>query len=128
LLELLDILLTFVHLAIIGFNLTGWIWPGTRRAHLVLVLLTAASWFVLGIWFGMGYCPITDWQWRVKEQLGETNLPASFITYYAEKLTGRQFSDAFINTVTAGSFAVAAALAVYYNFFRNKQQQKRAPN
>lgn len=119
-LQFLDILLTFVHLAIIGFNLTGWIWPRTRRAHLLAVAATAASWLILGIWYGLGYCPVTDWQWRVKEQLGEQHLPPSFITYYAEKLSGRQFSDSLVNMITAGAFAAAAILSVYFNFFRKR--------
>ena len=118
---LLDAFLTLVHLIIIGFNLFGWIWPATRKAHLVCVALTAASWFLLGIWFGMGYCPITDWQWRVKEQLGEHNLPASFIKYYADKISGRNISSSLIDLVTALSFAVAALLSVYVNFFRTKK-------
>jgi hypothetical protein len=73
----------------------------------------------------MGYCPVTDWQWRVKEQLGERNLPASFITYYAEKLSSHDFSDAFINTVTGISFGLAAALSLYYNLFARKRPKAR---
>jgi hypothetical protein len=70
---LLDLFLTLVHIAIVLFNLFGWIPKTTRKAHFISILLTAVSWFLLGIWFGMGYCPFTDWQWRVKEQLGERN-------------------------------------------------------
>ena len=121
-LSFLDILLTIVHLLIIGFNLSGWIWRRTQRVHLVVILLTAASWFILGRWYGTGYCPVTDWQWRVKEQLGERDLPASFITYIAEKLRGRQFSDAFVNTATAVLFAAAALLSFYVNLFRRKRR------
>jgi hypothetical protein len=124
-LHIQDILFTLLHLAIIGFNLTGWLWRRTRRAHLILVILTAASWFILGIWYGMGYCPITEWQWDVKEQLGEKNLPASFVTYYAEQLTGRHFSDAFINNVVAGSFASAAILSIYFNFFKDRKKRTK---
>ena len=115
-LQFLNILLTILHLAIILFNLFGWIPKATRRAHFIVILLTAASWFVLGIWFGIGYCPVTDWQWQVKEKLGERNLPNSFIEYYAEKLTGRNFGSGFIDTITAVAFAVAALLSVYVNF------------
>ena len=122
-LHILDVLLTFVHLAIILFNLFGWIPKQTRNAHLVLVLLTASSWFLLGIGFGMGYCPITEWQWRVKEQLGEKNLPASFITYYANKVTHRNWAPAFINTVTGVSFAAAALLSVYVNFIKRGKKE-----
>ncbi|MCW3107811.1 MAG: hypothetical protein JWQ09_2317, partial [Segetibacter sp.] len=62
--------------------------PKTKKAHFISILLTAGSWFLLGIWFGWGYCPVTDWQWQVKEKLGEKGLPASFIEYYGEKITG----------------------------------------
>ena len=121
-LTFLDILLTIVHFAIVGFNLFGWIWPATRKAHFVGVLITAASWFLLGIWFGMGYCPVTDWQWRVKERLGETNLPDSFIKYYADKISGRSVDAGLVNVVTAVSFALAAALSVYVNFIKRKKR------
>ena len=121
-LRLLDVLLTFLHLVIIGFNLFGWIWPATRKAHFICVLATAASWFLLGIWFGMGYCPVTDWQWRVKEQLGEHNLPASFIKYYADKISGRAISSSLIDRVTGISFLVAALLSVYVNFINKRRK------
>lgn len=123
-LQVLDFFLTILHLAIIGFNLFGWIWPRMRRAHLVVVAATGASWFLLGIWFGMGYCPITDWQWSVKEQLGETNLPNSFIKYWADRITGRDFDAGFIDIVTVSCFAAAVVLAVYFNFFRRRRADK----
>ena len=117
-LRLLDILLTIVHLLIIGFNLFGWIWPRTRRAHFLCVLLTAGSWFVLGIWYGWGYCPVTDWQWDVKHRLGETGLPSSFIKYYADKLSGRFVDATVVDALTGILFGVAALLSVYVNFLK----------
>lgn len=87
----LDWFFTALHLIIIGFNLVGWIWRKTRALHFVFVLLTAGSWLILGIWFGLGYCPITDWQWQLKEKLGETNLPNSFIKYFVDKVTGGMY-------------------------------------
>lgn len=117
----LDILLTVVHLTIIAFNLFGWIPEITRKAHFIGIVLTAASWFILGIWFGMGYCPFTDWQWRIKERLGEHNLPASFIKYFADRLTGLDIDASLVNTVTVVCFAVAGALSVYVNFISPKK-------
>jgi hypothetical protein len=83
-------------------------------------MLTAASWFVLGLWFGMGYCPLTDWQWDVKERLGERNLPGNFVEYFAEKTTGHNFKSAFIDLVIGVSFSLAAAISIYLNFFRRR--------
>jgi hypothetical protein len=117
-LKLLDIFYTLLHLLIIGFNLLGWIWPKTRRLHLIIVAVTLLCWFGLGIWYGWGYCPVTDWQWYVKEKLGETNLPDSFVKYYADKITGRDFPAALVDKVTLLSFLTAIAITVYVNFFR----------
>ena len=122
LLKFFDILLTIAHLALIGFNLFGWMWIKTRKAHLVTVSLTAFCWFVLGIWFGWGYCPITDWQWKVKERLGEINLPGSFIKYYADKISGKNIDPSIVDTVTLVSFLLVIILTIYFNFFKRTRK------
>jgi hypothetical protein len=127
LLKFLDILLTLTHFALIGFNLFGWIWTKTRKAHLITVAATVFSWFILGIWFGWGYCPITHWQWIVKEKLGETNLPNSFIKYYADKISGKDIDPSVVDTATLVSFLIVIALAVYVNFFRKRSSKKASP-
>ncbi|MGI4803233.1 MAG: DUF2784 domain-containing protein [Janthinobacterium lividum] len=121
-LKLLDFLLTVVHLVIIGFNLFGWISPKTRKLHFVFVLITASCWLGLGYWYGIGYCPVTDWQWQVKTQLGEQNLPNSFIKYEVDKIIGKDSNAVFIDIITAASFFLAAVISVYVNFFRPKPQ------
>jgi len=118
LLKFLDILLTLTHLALIGFNLFGWIWEKTRKAHLITVAATAFSWFILGIWLGWGYCPITDWQWKVKEKLGEINLPSSFIKYYADKISGKNIDPSIVDTTTLIAFLIVIVLTIYFNFFK----------
>jgi hypothetical protein len=123
-LHFLNIFLTITHLVLTGFNLFGWIWPKTRKAHFVTIALTGASWFILGIWFGLGYCPITDWQWKVKEKLGETNLPGSFIKYYADKISGKDINPSLVTTLTLGLFIVAVILSVYFNFFHTRSARK----
>jgi hypothetical protein len=112
----LDVLLTVVHVSIVLFNLFGWIPKRTRKAHLVSLILTAASWFILGIWYGTGYCPFTEWQWRVKEYLGERNLPNNFIEYVLEKMTGHDVSSAFVGTLITVCFAIAVVLSLFVNF------------
>lgn len=120
-LQLLDIFLTIIHLAIVGFNLFGWMFRSTRKAHFISIILTAASWLILGIWFGIGYCPFTDWQWQVKRKLGETQLPGNFIEYFAEKIIGTNFDRELINNIITVCFVVVALLSVYLNFFRRKK-------
>ena len=129
-LRLLDFLLTIIHLSIVFFNLFGWIPKKWRKAHFISVVLTASSWFILGIWFGFGYCPFTDWQWQVKERLGETNLPPNFVEYFAEKITKQDFSPELVANVIAFSFAAAALISIYVNFvlpfLRRKASSRKA--
>ncbi len=123
-LQFLDILLTIVHLAIVGFNVFGWIPKVTRKAHFISILLTAGSWLLLGIWFGIGYCPFTDWQWQVKEKLGEINLPSNFIEYFVEKITGKDFDAQLVNNLITVCFSLVALISIYLNFFARKKRRK----
>ena len=86
-----------------------------------MICATAACWFILGIWFGIGYCPITDWDWRLKTMLGEHNLPNSFIKYYADMLTGQSINAGLIDTLTAAGFFLAMMLSVYFNLIKKKK-------
>lgn len=108
-----DVLFTILHLAIVIFLMTGWVWKQTRKIHFLLVSATVFCWVILGFWYGFGYCPITDWQWSIKAQRGETDLPNSFIKYIADYLTGRYISSSIIDGVTAGSFGFVVVITVY---------------
>lgn len=112
----LDFVFTLAHIAVILFNLTGWIWPRTRKIHLAVVALTAGSWLLLGPFKGWGYCFLTDWHWRVKENLGETGLPNSFIKYFADKLSGSDINSTLVDSITAITFIVIVIITIYVNF------------
>ena len=118
--KFLDILFTFFHFAVIFFNLLGWIWQKTRKAHLIFITLTLASWFILGIWYGWGYCFLTDWHWTIKQRSGETALPNSFIKYMADKITGKDIDAAFIDLSTLIVFIMIILITIYVNFIRKK--------
>jgi len=104
------------HSLIIAFNLFGWMWRKTRRANLVLLTLTTASWFLLGIWHGIGYCPCTDWHWQVRRELGYVDLPNSYIKFLIDSATGLDISPATADTLTAVCFAMAVAASLYSNW------------
>lgn len=113
---LLDIAFIIFHTALILFNLFGWIWKATRRWNLASLLLTAFSWFVLGIWYGFGYCPCTDWHWSVRRELGHTDMPQSYIRFLIRELTGFDINAALVDTATAVLFFLALLISFYLNF------------
>jgi hypothetical protein len=102
----LDYFFVVFHWSWILFNLTGWAWRKTRRVHLVTIGATIFSWFGLGIFYGWGYCPSTEWHWEIKRKLGETSLPNSYIKYYVDKLTGLSWNPSVVDaTVLILGFA-----------------------
>lgn len=115
-LQVLDVLLFATHCLVIGFNLTGWIWTCTRRWHLASVGLTVFSWLVMGIWYGLGYCALTDWHWQIKHELGETNLPNSFLTYLFNDVIGLELEASLISWGAGITLIIVIFLSVALNF------------
>ncbi|MDE2782658.1 MAG: DUF2784 domain-containing protein [Gemmatimonadota bacterium] len=113
--RLQDILFVVFHTALIGFNVLGWAWRRTRRFHLLTIGATLLSWFGLGAVYGWGYCPLTDWHWRIKLMLGETDLPGSWIKYYLDRITGSDWSPMVVDLITVGTALGALGLSVALN-------------
>lgn len=112
--RLLDVLFAAFHTLLIVFNLIGWAWRKTRRLHLLTITVTFLSWYGLGAVYGWGYCPLTDWHWDVKRALGESALPASWVKYYLDRLTGVDWSGGVVDALVIGSAlgAFGASLAL----------------
>lgn len=115
----LDILFLVFHSSLILFNLFGWIWKKTRRLNLLTLLITGFSWVGLGLFYGLGYCFLTDWHWRVLEKLGESNISDSYIQYLFNRILGLQISAYFADYLTVILFLIALVMSVYLNL-RNK--------
>lgn len=122
-----DIFFVAFHTTLILFNLFGWIWKKTRLANFITLVLTAASWFILGIFYGIGYCPLTDWHFNILRKLGEHGLPRSYIKYLVDRLAGLDVNSQLVDIATVVGLFLALALSVYTNFFfsKNKKRKKR---
>ena len=114
--EALNIFFIVFHSCLIIFILFGWIWRITRRANLIALLLTAFSWIVLGIWYGIGYCPCTDWHWHIRRQLGHFDMPYSYIKFLIDTFTGLDANARLVDIMTAALFSLALICSVLVNF------------
>lgn len=119
-LEVLNYFFFVFHTVLIVFNVFGWIFVKTRKLHLYVLLITLFSWFVLGIWYGFGYCFLTDWHYEVLRKLGETQMPQSYIAFLIQKLTGWLPEVQLVNISTVVITMVALIASVWVNFFRKK--------
>lgn len=110
--QLLDIALHGLHVAVISLCLLGWAVPWLRDAQAGIVVAVALSWFVLGLRWGIGYCLLTDLQWKVKRALGHQALPASYVKYAIDGLAGTDVSPRFIERFVAWGFLFSALAAL----------------
>jgi hypothetical protein len=112
--EALNIGFFAFHTGWIVFAVVGWAWRATRRWHLAGIAVTLASWFGLGIWYGWGYCPLTEWHWQVRARLGYVD-PNSYMQVLARELFGFNPDPFWTDAVTAGMLAIVAVLSVLLN-------------
>lgn len=123
-----DHIFFWAHILIISLNLFGWILPFFRKWHLWLVGATLFSWLVLGFWYGLGYCFLTDWHWQIKRQLGEIALPASFVKYFLDHYTSFHLTATFVDWMTGISYLIAIVCSLYVNFFIGQSSNTRFRN
>ncbi len=111
----LDKFFFIFHSVLIVFSLFGWFWKKTRLANLVVLSLTGFSWFFLGIWYGFGFCPSTDWHWQVRMKLGHDNMPQSYIKFLMDSLTGLDVNSTLVDMGTLVFFLLALFASIVTN-------------
>lgn len=83
--------------------------------HLATMLLTAFSWFILGIWYGWGYCFCTDWHWQVREKLGQPVPFNSYIQFLVYEITGYIPDAGITDIVVATIFFLSLLISIVLN-------------
>jgi len=111
----LDWFFTIFHLAITLFNVSGWIFRKTRFINLIFLLLTAFSWFVLGMRYGYGYCPLTDWHWKVLRELQVQGLPNSYIKFMIDRIFGSDVNAVMVDNMVLLVFFAAFSASIILN-------------
>jgi hypothetical protein len=91
----------------------GWIVPRWRLVNLITLSLTAFSWFILGIAYGLGYCPFTDWHWKVRQLLGYNDHSDSYIHFLILQLSGIKLSESLVDISTVIVFFTAYFISIY---------------
>lgn len=113
--SVLDVFFLVFHSGLIVFNLFGWIWKPTRKANLITLLLTGLSWVGLGLFFGVGYCPLTDWHWNVLYELGKSPQTPSYVAYLFSRILNVDMDSHSADLLTTYSYLLALVLSAIVN-------------
>ncbi len=114
-LSFLNIFFFVFHTAFMLFNLFGWIWKRTRKWNLYSILLTYSSWFILGIWYGWGYCMCTDYHWDIRQQMGIVDHSDSYTHFLILKTTGLNLNQELVDYITLGALVAATIISIVLN-------------
>ncbi len=119
--ETANIFFFVFHIVLIIFNLFGWIPKRLRKWNLATLVLTAFSWFILGIFYGFGYCFLTDWHWDIREKLGYSTDSNSYIHFLITELIGIPVGEKLVDIFTVILFFAAFVLSIYFNIRDRKR-------
>jgi hypothetical protein len=122
--DLLDVFFVVFHLAVIVFNLFGWIFRPLRKWNLGLLIATGLSWVVLGFFYGFGYCPLTEWHWDVLAHKGDPPSETSYTQYLVNRVFGGSIRSVVADRATLFGYLAALALSVWVNIKNRIQKQK----
>jgi len=115
------------HSILILFNLFGWTWRKTRKLNLIGLSLTVFSWFILGIWYGFGFCPSTEWHWQIRRELGYYDMESSYIKFLINSFTGVEVNGMLVDIFTVVFLLMALSASILTNMrdFREKKIVRR---
>jgi hypothetical protein len=113
-LQILNVFFFIFHTSWVLFNCLGWIWKKTRKWQLATISITAFSWFVLGIWYGWGFCLCTDWHWQIRSRLGYHD-PDSYMQLLFDKILCLHMSAILVDSLTVSAFLLSAILSIWLN-------------
>ncbi|PRY85931.1 DUF2784 domain-containing protein [Mongoliibacter ruber] len=120
LLHLGDYFFLVFHTGLILFNLFAWLYKPLLKWHFFTIVITFASWGILGIWYGLGYCPLTDWHFDILRKLGAQDLPNSYISYLLQRIFSLSLAADLVDALTLGFALAALIVSVYLNFYKKK--------
>ena len=123
--EGLNVAFFVFHTLWMAFVCVGWAWKRTRRWHIAAVSLTALSWFGLGIRYGWGYCPFTDWHWQIRERLGHRD-PPSYIQLLIREVMRIDLGPDVANALALAVLFLAGVLTVLLNRRDGRFERGRA--
>lgn len=75
---------------------------------------------ILGIFYGFGYCPLTDWHFEVLRKLGVYDLPGSYIKYLIDRIFQTDVNSEMVDLLTLVVYLVLLVISIIANLITLK--------
>ena len=79
---------------------------------------------MLGIFYGFGYCFLTDWHWEVRDELNYTINSNSYIHFLFTTIFPISISEKAVDWLTAILFFAALLMSIITNAIDFRKERK----
>ena len=124
-LPFLNIMFDILHILLVIFIVSGWLFPDLRKMHLVVVLLTGCSWLIFGN--ELNNCILTEWHFNILRKMGIINLPDTYTQYALKRITGLAIPKTTALLITRICWLLSLLLSITWlkiESSRNKEKVK----
>jgi hypothetical protein len=124
-LPFLNIMFDILHILLVIFIVSGWLFPDLRKMHLVVVLLTGCSWIIFGN--ELNNCILTEWHFNILRKMGIINLPDTYTQYALKRITGLAIPKTTALLITRLCWLLSLFLSITWlkiESSRNKEKVK----
>src|SRR5690606_17947752 len=104
--------------------------PPLRKLHLFSMAAIVVSWFGLGIFYGWGYCFLTDWHYDVRRKLDLVVDSSSYLHFLLKRLNMDWWPESTTNWLTGFIFGILLVLSILLNlqdYLKKKKHKKSHP-
>ena len=115
--SVLDIFFNFIHLLIIFINCFGWAWEKTLKLNIFLLLATIVSWSILGIFFGLGFCFLTNIHFIFLNSIETTAIPFSYLDHLLIDSLDLKISSKIISLFSILVIFASLGVSIKKNFY-----------
>jgi len=122
-LPFLDIMFDILHILLVIFIVSGWLFPDLRKMHLVVVLLTGCSWIIFGN--ELNNCILTEWHFNILRKMGIINLPDTYTQYALKRITGLAIPKTTALLITRICWLLSLFLSITWLKIESSQNKEK---
>ena len=118
---LLNYFYHFIHIFVIIVATFGWTLAKLHKLQIAVIFSILLSWIGGGLFFGFGYCFLTDWHWQVRRRLGIVDDPHSYTKLIFDMISGEDTAPKLVDTLTVAGLLIGIMGCIW----RNRSISKR---
>ena len=112
----IDSFFNLLHVFVVLVNCFGWAYKGTLKLNLAFLVITISSWCLLGIFYGIGFCFLTELHSIALNSIVYTKIPFSYLDYLLIERIGIKIDSTSISLISISAIFLSLTISIKKNF------------